>query len=525
MNYDKFNQYIKEKFFPPEKKGETIIFSVDEAIIANYLENEGVPYEFFIKYGFAELTESWSAQCEDENYFGLCAIQVYIASLMHNDYKFTSGAYNPRFESFFGIDSNKRHKLFSNYQIAIWEKLEQWCNDNNFIINIPQKEDFQWNRIYVSYPLSQSLLNKEDLKKTSILFEKIGIKKSEYISFSDFSQLIENADNGDCINTHYDKIKARLLKDFGSTHQLYQQIYNYFVENWDGLYPQREELKIAVKRSHTIKQNIHFFLNKTHEYISILDDEYETIASVSLSDIDVFNCIEKYQNVYSEEFLIFKIETISEEAEYVRKFELGERYVIICKQNSKASNFIPSLCSAEKFENGIYDIFISQILRKKSNHHFWEKYFSLQSRNYKIEGGVKLGYKIWMLGCGPKIIFDEKSGAWINGKKTEEIEIDCTNFPIGLYKIVKDNSIEKIEIKAPLNTKNEDSSGWNIDSQTNKWEYIDENFQISGLINSFPKESETSTIKNWTEALTVRNIDIDYSSTILRAIKRAKYGI
>jgi hypothetical protein len=525
MIYDKFNQYIEEKIFLLEKKGEIILYAIDESIIELFIENENITKSDFCKNIAIELKSDWDKQCKQNNFFGICAIQVYIASLMHNDNNFTSEAYNPRFENFLGIDLNKRQKLFSKYQIKLWESLKSWGVENDFYINIPKKENLQWNRLYVSYPLSQALLNKEDLKMSAILFEKVRINKTEYYSFPDFSIIIKNADNSNCMSSHYYKVKERILSDFGNSEQINWQIYIYFNNEWDGTYPQRDEKRISINRSYRNLQNAHLYLSKTLDRIIVLDDEYNDLDKIFFSNKDLFSQIEKYQKIYSNEFLIFKIEDIFKEAEYVRNFELGESYVIICKQYSKASKFIYSLCKTEKIQNSIYDIFRTQVLKKKVKHPFWEKYFSLQSRNYKIEGGIKLAYKSWMLGCGPKIIFNEISVVWINGKKIEESEIDCTNFPIGIYKIVKDSSIEKFEIKAPSYTKNVICRGWSIEKHAKRWNPVDDNFQISGLINNFPDEIKRETVNNWAKLLTINDNYTKYSSTVLKAIKRAHYGI
>ena len=344
MSYNKFNQYIIDKFFSSENKGNTILFSVDDEIIYEFLRLGNIEYEEFQSKMADILNNNWWEA--NENYLGICAIQVFIAYKMQEDDEFSSNQYNPRLAKFIGIDTSALQKLYAENQTGIWNKLKKFCNDNDFIINIPEARKEKG--CYIQYPFSQALLNKEDLKKASIFFKRIGINRSEYISFKDFSQLIETADNGHCMKAHYYKVKKKLKKEFGCFEQLNRQIYNFFIDEWDGSYPNQENASNTVKSTYKKNQGIHLFLNKSYDCITVVDDEYEFLDKIFLFNQDVFCFIKKYQNLSDDEFLIFKIDTIDENAECVRKFEIGERYVIICTQNNKVSTLLPSLCHAEK---------------------------------------------------------------------------------------------------------------------------------------------------------------------------------
>jgi len=523
MIYNKFNQYIKDKFFPPEKRGDTILFSIDQVILNEFFKSVDTNF-CALQISISEILKDNHIQIV-ENCFGLCAIQVYIANQMKEEFDLSSRQYNPRLAKYLRISNNKLMQIYSKNQELIWYNLKEFCKKNNFQINIPSKKTGKGR--YIQYPFSQALLNREDLKKGDIFFEIAGIKKSEYFSFDDFSKLIKAADGKCHINSHYCKVRDRLLKDFGTRLQLDKQIYNYFNYDWDGLYPQKEE-KIYINKNpkiYNVHQNIHLFLNKKSSYIIVTDDKYELIAKIDLINESLFNEIEKYQKNYNDDFLIFKMSD-QDDQEYVRSFELDEKYAIICKLNSEANKYIYSLCGIENaISNSKYNIFFTNTLKNKSQHFFWKKYFSLQSRNYKVEGGVKLSYKSWMLGCGPKIISKELTTIWIDGKKFEAKEIDCKNYSRGTHRIGSNSSIEKFEIETPLNIKNEDCFGWNVDIKSNKWMPANTDLQNVGLIYNFPKETETSTIRNWISLFTEKKRNLDYSSTMLNAIKRAKYGI
>lgn len=519
MSYCKFNEYIKKKFFPSEKKGNTILFSVDEETISEYLQKEGIDFSDFQINISSTLEKNWLIT--RKLFFGICAIQVYIVSQMQEEENFSSNEYNPRLALFLNIDTNKLQRLYTSHQNDIWYNLKSYCEENDFQISIPNS-NFGSGR-YIQYPLSQALLSKEDLKRTSILFENIGIKQTQYIPFKDFSQLIEEADNGHCMNKHYYKVKNKLRNNFGSIEQLNRQIYNYFIDDWDGLYPQTtNNIRPETSRNKKV-QDLHIFLDKSFEKISVLNDEYESINVIFFKDTNVFSFVEKHKGLCNNVFLIFKLDTISGESEYEQKFELEEKYVIICQPKSKASIFIDSLCKIEKKISDVYDIFVTHPLKKKSKHHFWYKYFSQQSKGYKIEGGIKLAYKTWMQGCGPTITCNEKSLIWIDGTKYDETIINCSNFSVGVHKIIKDSSIEKVEIQAPLNSLNRTCTGWQINKQNLNPAKAE--FQLSGLIYNFQENSISSNIADWINLVNSKNIKKDYSSTVLKAIKRSNYGI
>ena len=524
MIYNKFNLYIKNKFFPVEKTGETIIFSVDENNLNEFCEGENISYEE-LKNSISEIINNKYFLVESVEYcFGLCAIQVFIASQMQNENQFSRRQYNPRLYFFLNINIGALQSLYNKSQDIIWDNLKSFCEEHSFHVNIPSPTTGKGR--FVQYPFSQVLLNKADLKETSALFEKAGIKNSEYISYKDFFRIIKTADTKNCMNSHYYRIKERLVKDY-CTGQLYKQIYNYFIYDWDGSYPQKKEHEKNIKKYSANDENIHLFLNKTHEYIIVSDNNYEKIADVYLCNENVFEKIKQYHKVYNEDFLIFKIES-NDDPEYMRFFETEEKYIIICNNKSEANKYIFSLCGIEyskQYDN--YNLYFTETIKTKSNHFFWQTFFSLNSRNYKIEGGIKLSYKTWMYKCGPKIIFNEVTDIWIDGKKFVDKEIDCRDYSIGIHKIVinSDLSIEKFYIEVPDNKLNVDCSGWNIDVRLKKWMPANTDFQNTGLIYNFPQEIGTSTVRDWTSLLTKGNKNIKYTSIVLNAIKRSYYGI
>jgi len=229
--------------------------------------------------------------------------------------------------------------------------------------------------------------------------------------------------------------------------------------------PIRPTTKHIRKRKEKSTKNSHLYLSKNLHYIMVLNDEFEPINKIPLSSKGLFSQIENHHPIYSDELLIFQTDEETGEAEYVRHFEPGYKYTIICKQYSEAHQRIRTFRNITKHPNNYYEIYQTGTLEKKTGHPFWDYFFTRHPRNYKIEGGLKLAYKAWMHGCGPKINFQEKTTAWINGSKIESQQINCTNFEPGIYKLVHESSIEKFEIRQPHYIPQSTCNGWIINEE------------------------------------------------------------
>lgn len=524
--YINFNNYIKAKFFSIEYTGEIILFSVDESVITEFIENENIELSEFQELISRELRSSWYLQsCCETQCFGICALQIYIAHQMCDDDEFKSGQYNLRLEQFLNIDTNRLQKLYLESQNDLWNNLKSFCNNNNFIINIPFPSSGKG--CYIQYPFSQTLLNKEDLKKAPILFERVGIKINEYLPFDEFSRMIEYADNSFCMSNHYYKVKQKLLVDFASYNQLHQQLYSYFTNEWDGSYLDATKNKCKATDKDLTKETLTFVLSCDLETISVLDAEYDHIDSISTNNNAVFQQLNNLQKLYDDDFLIFEKDNISEESNYVRKFEIGKQYVLLCKKYRDASKYISSLTKVETIINAHYDIFISGILSKKSAHHFWEKYFSSQSRNYKIGGGLKLKYKTWMCGCGPQIILEENSTAWLNGKIIMTCEFDCSQLPIGSYRLKVDGfPPERFDIIEPKYNVPNNWNGWKIEKRRYLWEQNCDNPNLVGLSNNFRLTADPTSTRSWINSITeCKNNTVSTNQVIKANLRRTNKKI
>ena len=531
MIYNKFNNYIYEHFFNKERFGETILMVVDEFVMN----------EFFIRFQTSKkeledeirqnFNRSWAFILSKNkgipNILGFIAIQIYEAFLMQNEDKFSSREYNPRLAKCLNVSQNQLQKLYTFYQDNLWHKLELWASQNGFSLPIP--ETGYGPRRYTQYPLSQALLNQEDLKKIPFLFQNVGLKPDEYLAFEDFEVLIKHSDENIHLTNHYYRVKEKLLQQ-NREQLLYLQLFGFFNNEWDGSYP--DEIEKGAKKKNAIEKNqAHLTITNNLDTLKILNQEYQCLHEFVLLNQHIFKTIKEYYNSFHPDILIFVKDKSYNEWIDRRYLEQEGEHIIICKTNSRTEAFIHDLDSNyTKLPNPYFSIFKVSLSNKISNHFYWKPFFSKKSKNYVCENGLKLSRKVWMLGAGPTIRFFKETDAWINGEKlifnNNEYTISCRDFGEGTFRLkVKDWSPEKFQIKKPKVISNTDLQGWQVKISQPTWEHSTEKYQISGLSTWFPVCIEKSSIRTWVNALTQKSSKIKNSSIVINAIKQSKYGL
>jgi hypothetical protein len=460
-------------------------------------------------------------------FLGLIAIQIYEASLMQNEKKFSAREYNPRLEKYLDVSQGQLQVLYANYQDNLWHKLEIWADEEGFNICIP--EIGLGAGRYTQYPLSQALLNQEDLKQIPLLFQNAGLKPNEYLSFKSFIKLIQDSDYNVGLPSHYYRIKWR-LQEQRKEHLLYHQLFGYFNEKWDGTCPGEIEKKNS-KQNGIEKNKTNLIINNERTELYIVDQDFNDLFKCTLENIDLFKSIKKYYNPFHKEILIFTEDKSYDEWVDCRYLETNHNHIVICKKYSSAESFVNNLdsnCVEFKFKHFL--VFKVSLGEKRSNHFYWKPFFNPQPKNYAIGNGLKLSRKTWMVGAGPNINFFEKTDAWINGERIsfedDNLEISCRNFEVGTYRLkVKSYPPEKIEILKPSYIPESVNSGWKINQKVSLWQSDNDNYQISGFLDTFPTKTEQASVRNWVAALTQKSNESQNSAVVINAIKQSKYGL
>ena len=537
MIYSKFNKYIHDKFFSEENFGENIIMSVDDFDVTNFCTENKIEKEEFQNVIRGNFSRDWSlAQTINKadnipNLFGLIAIQIYIASLMNEDNDYSASEYNPRIANYLDISVNSLQLLYSKWQDKIWHELNLWSNSNNIFLSIPQMGTGKGR--YIQYPLSQALLNKEDLKKVPLLFQNVGIKYFETLSFIEFKYLILNSDNGNLLTSHYYRTKKRLEEE-NQSDLLYTQLYSFFSMEWDGEYCFSNQDKLNCKTTRIRKiENCNLLLDWENREIQINDnnEDDDVIKTVLLTENELFKKIKKYL-IYSKERLIIFVKDIYYDTwNQNRYIERNKPCIIICEKYNNASKLIHRLdnnhINHSNSQYEIYEVNVNELI----THTFWARFFSKDQKNYHFENGLKLSHNSWLMNAGPDIIFDNDVFAWLNGNRIiltqSNLIYSLRNFDIGIYRLkVKDKSPVTIEIVDSKNSCiSEIQIGWNISLDKSYWRVVYDDYQILGLHTAFHENEEEANVRTWINANSEKPNKIQNKSTTINALKRAKNGI
>lgn len=532
MSYNKFNEYIYHHFFNDENIGETIILAVDDSIISDFCNLFEITKEELDISVRQKYRHSWDLTLTEEmdipQYIGFIAIQIYLASQMQNEGDFSDRQFNPRLSQYLDISTNKLQELYRLYQDSLWQGLVEWTTENNFNICIPEMKSGKGR--FVQYPLSQALLNKEDLKNAPKLFENVGLKLDENLNLGNFTTLITDSDRY-IFPTHYYRVKTRLMKE-GQIEMLYMQLFDFYNNVWNGEYPEEEEEKREKggKRYVIHKSKTNLVLDNQLENLEIVNHQNEVLRRFALNNSLLFGLINKEYRLFYSNLLIFSKDVDYNEWVDCRYLNLGEEQVIVCMSHSIVKLKIHELDqNYEDFSNQYFSIFKVRLSNEMPNHYYWDDYLYRVKKNYKFEFGLKLSRNAWMLGAGPMITFTEETDVWINGKKQilneDNLCIYCRDYPHGTYRLkVKGCQVERFSIEKPAVFHIDDKHGWQIDKLDAKWQPNEDKYQIEGLSTCFPIQTEKTNARTWINALTKQNKNKN-AAVVINAIKRSRYGI
>lgn len=527
--YRKFNKYIHDYFFRDENLGDNIVLAVDEYVIDQFCKEYDCRKEYLRTKIRSLFSDSWAGAINSKSdgipqFFGLIAIQIYIASQMQKDDDYSGRMYNPRLADYLGVKSSILNSLLlREYQLELWEKLNVWAKTNHFEIVVPTK-----GKKYIKYPFSQALLNNEDFKRVPLIFKKVGINFHEELSLEDFKELVGNCDKDQ--TNHFSRVKDRLIKE-NKEFLLTEQLFHFYNNNWDGSFPDVEGLNSTSRKNSKDQISIEFFVDKKIRNICFFDQSIDLDIEFSLNNKSLYADINKYYNIANRQILLFEKDLVTEEWIYSRFLEIGKVYLIISPRNHWTQPYIDFLPenSVDK-SNSFYSIKIVHVNQKLLESLFWQKFFSKSPKSFYIENGLKLDRKSYMHGAGPIIRFDKPLKAWINGTKISlsegNLHYSLRDAAAGTYILKVNSNPKKIIIKKPKQLIPENNCGWTVDKESAIWNFSNEEFKITGLMSYFSQLTGKGSIQNWRKALlNSRNPKTQNSSVLINAIKRANYGI
>lgn len=544
MLYSTFNKYIKDRFFNAENIGSHIVLSVDKLTIDDFCRENNTT-EIALRREFQRLfSENWDFALKFENFFGLAAIQVYVAHQMEDDDKYTCNQYNPRFidilkgENIENIDIEKLYRL---YQIQLWNGLKNWCTTYGFFLEIPKPKEKR--NKYIQYPLSQALLNQKDLSSLPLLFAENSIKPYNKIGFTEFQKVIKELDEipKNIPTPHYSKIKKRLIKiQNGSLLELlYRQVFEYYC-NWDGEIPELAQKQILKRLNVQELEKSTNYLLYEDQYFQILDHKYVLIESLNIDSSDLKQRIKKHYRLSNSDFIIFVKDEYGDWVE-TKYLERGTKNLIVIEKGDSIEYLLKQIDSKLEVQDYKYYSTLEITISEDYQAAGWLSILLKEkSKPYIIENGLKLDRRVWMSQAGPTIIFEKIVEAWLISSRAssniEEIKLTDNNLSFKLTAflpghyvlVVKDFGKIKFEIKEPSVNANECIKGWNISKKPALWESNSEPFQICGLVNSFTTEQDpNSEIRDWINVNINRfgKTKSQYNNQVTNAINQANHGI
>lgn len=526
MIYQRFNYYIYDYFFNLNHSRDEIIMSVDESVINQFQKEYKITnvelQESFKHYFHLNWKYALELNSEIPNFFGLIAIQIYIASLMKDENEeLTHRTYNPRLIEYLGIKKEHLNKIYTNYQDYIWQGLKKWSNQNNYQITIPEI-GFGTGR-FIAYPLSHSLLNKEDLKYVPLIFEDVSLRPNESIAFVDFMNLITESLNLQNQTNHFKRIKSRLEKD-NKIERLYNQIHLFYTNEWAGELPiikdKQQKTKEINNKTLNNKNDGFLYFNFDDKLIQKLSDDGDLLETISLLDLDLFNKTKSFFPFNSNNLLFF--EKGNYEEWLYTKYLSCNTHIIICEKHY--SFFIDRLGNIlNDFSNKLYTIKEIEITNKDS------RYFSKALNSYSIENGLKINRRQWLKNAGPDIVISDGTELRINGEVRKEKRISLCKSNVGIYKIrgnnIKPTEIEIIECDLSNIMPLPADIGWIIDKENKKWEPDESEININGLSFSFKFTTVIENTQTWINSVSKKTKTRKYKTQVINALIRKNYGI
>ena len=508
MNYTEFNNwvynYYLEFLIPDEINSLTIPKGEIDFLVQtkNLLVN-----------GFKEINEkNWSELLVANSngvpkFFGLVALQCAAAFMMQNDGVNSAGNFRSRFINLVGIESDsKLTSLFSeeiknkiNIQEFIWSRINAFFEEKNIKIVIPSKKSYAGRN--TQYPLSQSVLNYEDLKEFRFFYEYID-EEYDVMHYDDFlseyqqnilrfSQGFNRYNNNRFLSEAEQKIKLKQIFDY------------YTSQKW-------RENTLNKKLNNTAET---FYLKLEETFFNIYNEEFEIVDNTSV----VFD---KNKFVFFQEDEVYK-----NEFNIVRKISLGSRYIILLK-DIKENEYLKknleqnSLCTKIGDDN-IHSL--SYLLNFKDEIPEFLNHF--KGHNYPIKLiGNKVSRKRQYFFIAPPKIFSRNNELFSLYHNSNRVLTDQP-FEIGQY-IIKVNGFSNYSFEilgTPTVKFSLPNLNYKLNLQNLKRE-INEHGDMTGFCITTKENDikENLSIRSWIQANSVKSNRSN--NIIIKAINQFKYG-
>lgn len=511
-SYEKFNKWVYEYYtdncIPNQLNSLSIPSSeIEEYCIENDIELNN--FKELNKYDWSHLLE----KKEDiPQYFGLITLQCLAAFKMQKNEEISASNFRDHFAKLIGIDDVNKinvfcEEVFNNYyrvQEKIWFSTKEFLESKNILIAIPKLGENAGR--YTRYPISQIVLNHEDLKEYHSFFTAIN-NEFEPISFQDFKKYYLN----EISNFRNKFIRKNNIKNDNQLSEIelkikLKQIFDFYCsDDW------------SVKDQNLSFQNIISNKNYIVKFGTselLLYDEY-------YNRLDSLNSL-----IMNKRFMIFKEnKNYPNEYESVNSIFLNDNNRLLIYQsaaNQKEIRASSNVFLSLDYENEKHNILIFEIKNSDILPDFLKNKlisdYPIELKGFKVSGQKK-----YFVNNPPKIHLKEdiRYQIYHNKKRIDEDEMNR----VGKYTIringYSNYNFELVELpflNYPINDK---KKSLEFSSLNYKEEEVG---CINGLLLKYKEnvKIETLTINNWIK--TINGSRVKSGSQLLKIISNSRNG-
>jgi hypothetical protein len=392
-DYLKINKAIQLYFFQSQRIQENyLLFSFDEYDLSEVSKKIALSKDFVLSILIKYFKREWRRLLTNENYFGLIALQCYVASLMIKDELFTANAYLPKLNQLLGFRNNNQamgifHQQIEGFngQDLLWALAKRYIKFQKLASNIPEIKEGPGRN--VQYPLSQSLLNRQDLLSFASYFLEKNLRPDEELSLVEFEKIIEFSKI--CNNNKITRHARKIIKEYDSTKTLeiiLLQIFNFY-QTWDGTISsiQTSDKQYIEKAPFSLllveeeAASFYFYLNKNHDQPYQLNKQF-------------FKKLKQLQHkTFQKKLVLFRnISPYPDDYEEVRLAGIGERIVLIFDVDTYPF-LVSDLCDKEdKIRMGAIQIIKFTITENDAKLPYFRRFI----QNYKLR--LREGFESWL---------------------------------------------------------------------------------------------------------------------------------
>ena len=458
--FNLFCRYVDDTIFK-ENIGSTVSFIIDQSYIDSFCEKYSITEVELLR----EVSRNmYRLKTSVDHIKGIVAIQVYAATKRAEDALVSSSNYKTRYADLLSWDIADVSWWFREFQDYTWQTLYQWCDKNHFKI-AQSTPRFGIPYGYVQYPLQQAerVFTKDELLYIAYAFVESHLYPDDDISFAQFWKIIHWGAIGRCL-PYNNRHAINLYQTRAYYDDARKQIFNYFLR-WNGEYKQYS--KVSTIRT---QRDLFVYVKDNLETIDIRTGELKLVRQFPLCQFShhIFKNNKELFPHRRDDLILFKRDDVYDNYWQETRFLEGEEEGIAIIFSDRTNRWIQFPKSDLLKSYGSVKIY--KVVRNR-----WSQELYEDVRNYKLEGGLKIGRSVYLLGAAPVFRIDKDSIFWLDGELQTSTDgvFYMNHLKEGVHSIhivgYKDITFEIVDSPFRQNMWGNDNCQWNIDKNDNIW--------------------------------------------------------